>query len=190
MWLCGRGTDPAYPWRLGQWESRQLGWVDEQSGSCQERFEGQGRVWQSRNNAEDAADQDDDRESVMEHEELTGKIIGCAMTVHRSLGPGFLESVYQKALAHELGKAGIRVECECPINVRYDGVDVGTFSADMLVEGKVLVENKAVRAMAVVHEVQLVNYLTATGIDVGPLLNFGAARLGYKRKTREPRTRV
>lgn len=69
------------------------------------------------------------------------------------------------------------------MRVTYDGVAVGTFSADMLVEGVVLVENKAAIAIALAHEVQLVNYLTATGIEVGLLLNFGGERLGYKRKT-------
>ena len=120
----------------------------------------------------------------MEHEELTGKIIGCAMAVHRTLGPGFLESVYQRALCHELQKAGLPFECEKPVVVRYDGVEVGVFSADLLVEGVVLVENKAHRTLSPAHEVQLVNYLTATGIDIGLLLNFGAERLGYKRKYR------
>ncbi len=120
----------------------------------------------------------------MEHRSLTQTIIGCPMTVHRVLGPGFLESVYQQALAHELGKAGLAVECERRIEVRYDGVVVGDFFADMLVDGRVLVENKAVPAIAPAHEVQLVNYLTATGIEVGLLLNFGSGRLQFKRKTR------
>jgi GxxExxY protein len=120
----------------------------------------------------------------MEHRDLTGKIIGCAMTVHRGLGPGFLESVYQRALCHELLKAGLPFECEKPVIVKYDGVEVGVFSADLLVDGVVLVENKAHRAIAPAHEVQLVNYLTATGIEIGLLLNFGAERLGYKRKFR------
>lgn len=120
----------------------------------------------------------------MEHEKLTETIIGCAMKVHSALGPGFLESVYQNALAHELRKAGLRVECEKPIQVRYDGVVVGDFSADLLVEGVVMVENKAVQTLAPAHEVQLVNYLTATGIEVGLLLNFGAEKLQFKRKHR------
>jgi GxxExxY protein len=120
----------------------------------------------------------------MEHAELTEKIIGCAMKVHRTLGPGFLESVYQNALAHELRKAGLRVECEKPIQVTYDGIVVGDFAADMLVEGAVMVENKAVQALAPAHEVQLVNYLTATGIEIGLLLNFGAEKLEFKRKHR------
>jgi GxxExxY protein len=120
----------------------------------------------------------------MEEQELTEKIIGCAMRVHSVLGPGFLESVYAKALAHELRKAGLAVECEKPITVEYDGVAVGEFSADKLVAGKVMVEEKAVQALVTAHEVQLVNYLTATGIEIGLLLNFGARRLEYKRKSR------
>jgi GxxExxY protein len=120
----------------------------------------------------------------MEHQELTEKIIGCAMTVQRILGPGFLESVYQKALAHELGKAGLKVECKKVIIVHYDGIEVGAFEADMLIQELVLIENKAVQAIAVAHEVQLVNYLTATGIEIGLLLNFGARQLEFRRKTR------
>ena len=126
----------------------------------------------------------------MEDEALTQRIIGCAMAVHRALGPGFLESVYQKALAHELAKAGLNVACEHPIRVMYDGVDVGEFAADMLVEGRIMIENKAVRLLAVAHELQLVNYLTATGVDIGLLFNFGAERLHFKRKSRcyQPKT--
>ena len=120
----------------------------------------------------------------MQEQELTQKIIGCAMRVHSALGPGFLESVYQKALAHELQKAGLKVECERPIRVYYDGVAVGEFSADMLVEEKIMLELKANQALAPANEVQLVNYLTATGIEIGLLLNFGAERLEFKRKTR------
>jgi len=120
----------------------------------------------------------------MEHEELTQKIIGCAMKVHGTLGSGFLESVYQNALAHELRKAGIQVQCEKKIQVTYDGIVVGDFAADMLINDLVLIENKAVQVLTVAHEVQLVNYLTATGIDIGLLLNFGAARLEFKRKAR------
>ena len=126
----------------------------------------------------------------MEEQQLTEKIIGCAMKVHSTLGPGFLESVYHKALAHELGKAGLKVQCEKPITVHYDGLDVGDFSADMLVEDRVMLELKANQALAPSHEVQLVNYLTATGIEIGLLLNFGAERLEFKRKTRTYRPRT
>ena len=120
----------------------------------------------------------------MDHEKLTEQIIGCAMQVHSILGPGFLESVYEKALAHELAKAGLHVEYQKPILVMYDGVVVGDFSADMFVENTVIVENKAVRDLHAANEVQLVNYLTATSVDVGLLLNFGSNRLQFKRKHR------
>jgi GxxExxY protein len=120
----------------------------------------------------------------MEQEDLTGKIIGCAMTVHRVLGPGFLESVYQNALTHELQKAGLVVECKREIDVFYDGIKVGEFEPDMFVGNSVIVENKAVQTLATAHEVQLVNYLTATEIEVGLLLNFGAKQLEFKRKAR------
>ncbi len=120
----------------------------------------------------------------MEEEVLTEKIIGCAMKVHSALGPGFLESVYQNALEHELRKAGLRIETNKAINVHYDGVVVGEYHADMLVEEKVLIELKAAQSLVSAHEVQLVNYLTATGMDIGLLLNFGAPRLQFKRKTR------
>jgi GxxExxY protein len=120
----------------------------------------------------------------MKEEELTGKIIGCAMKVHRALGNGFLESVYQNALAFELQRAGLRAECEVPIKVFYDGIDVGAFYADILVEKQVIVENKAVEQLCSAHEVQLVNYLTATDHNVGLLFNFGSSSLQYKKKFR------
>lgn len=115
---------------------------------------------------------------------LTGTIIGCAMTVHHALGPGFLESVYQNALVHELSGAGLVLECGKAIEVRCDGVVVGSFVGDILVDGTVLVENKAVQTLVPAHDVQLVNYLTATGVEIDWPLNFGTERLQYKRKTR------
>ena len=120
----------------------------------------------------------------MQDAALTDEIIGCAIRVHRALGPGFLESVYVKALAHELCKAGLQVECQRTVKVVYDGVVVGDFVADMLIADAVLVESKAVSALVQAHEVQLVNYLTATGIEIGLLLNFGATSLQVKRKYR------
>ena len=80
--------------------------------------------------------------------------------------------------------AGVDVECEVPLRVVYDGVVVGEFAADLFVNGNVIVENKAVQNLCSSHEVQLVNYLTATGIDVGLLLNFGSSELEFKRKFR------
>ena len=120
----------------------------------------------------------------MEHEQLTGTVIGCAMQVHTILGPGYLESVYQNALAHELRKRGVLVELKKRVLVHYDGVVVGDYEADMLVEDRVLVENKAIRSLTPRDEAQLVNYLTATQLDIGLLLNFGAGRLEFKRKSR------
>ena len=120
----------------------------------------------------------------MEDQKLIEMIIGCGMKVHSTLGPGFLESVYQKALAHELRKAGLHVEWEKPIAVTYDGVPVGDFSVDLLINNRVMVELKANHALAPAHEVQLVNYLTATRTEIGLLLNFGAERLEFKRKAR------
>ena len=119
--------------------------------------------------------------------DLCGQVIGAAMEVHSTLGPGFLESVYQNALIWELRKAGLRSEAEKPISVHYDGQLVGAFTADVLVDDAVIVELKAVQTLAKAHEVQLVNYLVATVIDEGLLVNFGAERLEYKRKFRLPK---
>lgn len=124
----------------------------------------------------------------MQEETLTGQVIGCAMKVHRALGPGFVESVYQNALAHELRRTGLPLEVQKSVKVRYGGVVVGDFVVDLLVAGRVLVENKAVRALGKDHEIQLVNYLTATGIEIGLLLNFGASSLEVKRKYRTYRS--
>jgi len=127
----------------------------------------------------------------MEEEEkrydICGRIIGAAMKVHSTLGPGFLESVYQNALIWELRKNGLKAEAERPITVRYDGEIVGAFAADVLVNDKVIVELKVGLAIAKAHEVQLVNYLVATGLDEGLLLNFGAERLEFKKKFRLPK---
>ena len=105
--------------------------------------------------------------------ELTGKIIHAAYIVHNILKFGFLESVYQKALKKELVSMGLKCECEKPLDVYYKGEIVGHFVTDILVEDKVIIELKAVKALKEEHEWQLVNYLTATGIEVGLLINFG-----------------
>jgi len=127
-------------------------------------------------------------EEVPETYDLCGQIIGLAMKVHSTLGPGFLESVYQNALIWELRKAGIKAEAERPISVQYDGQIVGAFTADLLVSDSVIVELKASQSLAKADEVQLMNYLTATGFDEGLLLNFGAERLEFKKKFRLPRS--
>ena len=120
--------------------------------------------------------------------DLAGQVIGLAMKVHSKLGSGYLESVYQNALAYELRKAGLLVETEVRLKVKYDDVIVGEFDADMLVNKSLLIENKAILALAIAHEVQLVNYLTTTGIEEGLFLNFGAARLEFKKKFRQSRS--
>lgn len=120
----------------------------------------------------------------MQQEELTQKIIGCAMQVHRTLGPGFLESVYQSALLMELRLAGLTVEESVRVPVHYRGEVVGDFIADLLVEESIILELKAVVELHPAHESQVVNYLQATGLDIGLLLNFGAAKLEIKRKHR------
>jgi GxxExxY protein len=112
------------------------------------------------------------------------QVIGLAMKVHRTLGAGFVEFVYRNALLHELKKAGLSAEVEKPIKVRYDGIVVGEFSVDLLIEGWLIVELKAARALTEDHEVQTVNYLTAMEQDFGLLLNFGGKSLQFKRKFR------
>lgn len=120
----------------------------------------------------------------MNEDKLTEQVIGLAMKVHRALGAGFVEFVYRNALIHELRKAGLSVEEGKPIKVRYDGVIVGEFSVDLLIESWLIVELKAVRTLTEEHEVQTVNYLTAMEQDFGLLLNFGGKSLQFKRKFR------
>ncbi len=115
------------------------------------------------------------------HAKLTRTIIGAAFEVHRALGRGFLENVYEKALLHELRSLEIPAEGQAPISVEYKGQSVGTYFADVLVEGVVICEIKAVEAIVDPHLVQLLNYLKATHLQVGLLLNFGAKSLQIKR---------
>ena len=112
---------------------------------------------------------------------LSEKIIGCAFRVHNVLGCGFLEKVYENALSHELRKNSLSLEQQKPIQVIYDKVIVGDYIADILVESAVIVELKATKAINEIHKAQLLNYLNATGLNLGLLLNFGQPRLGIKR---------
>jgi GxxExxY protein len=115
---------------------------------------------------------------------VTKIIIGCAFDVHNKLGSGFLEKVYENALRIELLKKGLKVKQQEPIKVWYDNQVVGEYNVDLLVEDRIIVELKAVQSLTREHEVQLVNYLTATKIDTGLLLNFGSS-VQVKRKYRE-----
>jgi GxxExxY protein len=112
---------------------------------------------------------------------ITEKILECALRVHAALGIGFLEKVYENALVHELRKNGLSVVQQCPIPVRYDGVIVGDYVADLSVESKILLELKAICAFADEHAAICINYLRSTSLPVCLLLNFGSVRLGIKR---------
>ena len=113
--------------------------------------------------------------------EVAEKVIGCAYAVSNGLGAGFLEKVYENALAHEMRKSGLKVETQHPIIVRYDGVIVGEYAADLLVEECVLVELKAVKSFDNVHLAQCLKYLRATGLKMCLLVNFGNPHMEYKR---------
>ena len=112
---------------------------------------------------------------------LSDKVIGCAQNVSRELGAGFFEKVYEKALCVEFEKAGLDYECQKPVLVKYKEITVGEFIADIVVEGQLLLELKALSALCHEHEAQLMNYLKATRLSVGLLLNFGRPKLGIKR---------
>jgi GxxExxY protein len=118
-------------------------------------------------------------DTVLDH--LTRPIIGSAMTVSNALGAGFLEKVYENALAHELRKVGLAVSQQRGVTVMYDGIIVGDYAVDLLVQESVIVELKAIKAVADIHRAQCINYLRATGLRVCLLLNFGNPRLEIKR---------
>ena len=125
----------------------------------------------------------------MDVEMLVKTVIECSKNIRRHLGPGYLESVYKNAMLVELKKNGLSYEVEKPINVFYDDVLVGEFMADIVVEKILILELKAVQSLHMAHEIQLVNYLTATGVDDGLLINFGSEELQFKRKYRVYRKR-
>ncbi len=113
--------------------------------------------------------------------ELTGKIIGCAMEVHRILGNGFQEVIYQRALAKEMSLQGLAFSREHEMQIYYKGDEIGTRRVDFFVEGIVMVELKAVVQLEDVHLAQAINYLEAYGLDIGLLINFGNTSLQFKR---------
>ena len=117
----------------------------------------------------------------MIHEELTEKILKACFEVSNELGNGFLESVYEKALVIVLTAMGLKVQTKVPLKVMFRGQIVGEFFPDIIVEDMVIIELKAVKALAPEHLAQVMNYLKATGIEVGLLVNFGSTRLEYRR---------
>ncbi len=124
------------------------------------------------------------QETRYSEEALAKRIIGIAMKVLRTLGGGFIESVYANSLVLELQKAEIVHEREKVFPVYYDGIEVGVFHADLFVENRLIIELKSVETLAVAHSVQLVNYLAAAKVEFGLLLNFGAKSLDFETKTR------
>lgn len=117
----------------------------------------------------------------MLHEDLTGKILEASFEVSRELGAGFLESVYEKALLVALRQKGLKAESQVPLEVKFRGVLVGDFFVDILVERKIIVELKTVNALSKENFAQVINYLKATGIEVGLLINFGNPKIEYRR---------
>lgn len=120
----------------------------------------------------------------MNNNEISGAVVDAAMKVHTALGPGLLESAYAVCLTHELAKRGLQVACEVPLPVVYDGVRLGAaYRLDMLVENTVVVELKAVEALAPIHQAQLISYLKLSCKRIGLLINFHSLHLkdGIKR---------
>ena len=115
------------------------------------------------------------------YKELSYRIVGAAMEVHKILGPGYLEKVYQNALAHELNLREIKFEQFVPLPVKYKGVIIGNYEVDLLVEQKIVLELKAVSAWHSRHKAQVLNYLATTGLKLAILLNFGTKSLQSKR---------
>ena len=119
--------------------------------------------------------------SILIEGELTEKILGATFKVLNTLGAGFLEKVYENALSIELRRGGLPVEHQKAFAVKYESAVVGEYQADLVVAGKVIVECKAVSNPDSIHEAQLMNYLKASGLHVGLLINFGQPKLQYRR---------
>ena len=115
------------------------------------------------------------------HSELTGKIIGCAMKVHRVIGPGFPEIIYMRCLLIELKKSGLSCEAEIEKDIYYEGIKVGSRRLDLLINNTVIVELKAVTEVEPLFYNQIINYLKIFKIEIGLLINFGNTNLQYKR---------
>ena len=113
--------------------------------------------------------------------EISDKIIDCTFEVHKTLGYGFLEKVYENSLKHELETVGIKVKQQAPISVIYKDISVGDYRADFFVENKVILELKAEKQLNTGHEAQLLNYLKASAVKVGYLINYGRYKLEFKR---------
>lgn len=120
-------------------------------------------------------------EEELIHKELVYEVVGCAMKVHRELGYGFLEKVYENSMMVLLNKKSIKAKQQFPVPVHFENVVVGEYFADFMIEDKILVELKTVEKITNVHFAQVLNYLKATGIKLGLLINFGPRKLEYER---------
>ncbi len=123
-------------------------------------------------------------ESTYDHDPLSEAVIGCVFRVANGLGIGFLEKVYENALLHELRKAGLEAKQQLSIMVTYDGENVGDYVGDIVVEGRLLLELKACKALEDIHLAQCLNYLKATGIPTCLLINFGTHKPQIRRVSR------
>ncbi len=123
--------------------------------------------------------------NLYKNSDLTGKVIGCAMKVHSTLGNGFQEVIYQRCLAIEMEKQGLKFSRELEMNIYYEGVNVGMRRVDFLVDETVMVELKALSKLEDTHLAQGLNYLEAYKLETGLLINFGAKSLEFKRLTNE-----
>jgi len=113
--------------------------------------------------------------------EITDKIIKCAIEVHKTLGPGFIESIYEQALIHELKQAGLKVDQQVSTKIIYKNIDVGEHRLDLLVNDAVIVENKTVKEFDDFHQAQVLSYLKASGKKIGLLINFAKRKIDVKR---------
>jgi|ERR1700677_1619728 len=124
---------------------------------------------------------------ITQEDPLTSKVIGLAINIHKELGPGFSEAIYHRAMELDLADAGLSFVSQAPFTVTYKERVLGNFAADLVVEDKLLLELKALTNLPVVAEIQVVQYLKASGLDLGLILNFGEMPLQIKRKFRERR---
>jgi GxxExxY protein len=122
---------------------------------------------------------------TMLYEDITEKILSACFDVINELGAGFLESVYEKALLMALKQKGLTAQAQIPLKVMFRGQNVGDFVADIIVEEKVLLELKAIKSLTAEHQAQTINYLKATGIELGLLINFGGPKLEFRRLYRQ-----
>ncbi|MDP2940253.1 MAG: GxxExxY protein [Candidatus Omnitrophota bacterium] len=122
-----------------------------------------------------------DKKGEYKHKDITGKILKAAFEVHNTLGCGFLEKVYQRALIYELQQEGLSLETQKAIKINYKDRDVGVYIADIMVENRIIVELKVVDYLTIIHKAQTLNYLRASGKEVALILNFAKPKLEYKR---------